>query len=87
MEIVNLNHLCSFLLDYTLHQGTLCYATRNSCSLFSEIEHYLIKISCSWFAYAGPEQRSASEQQRGFGKVSLLQVHSVVRGSPFMMCS
>ena len=44
MEIVNLKHLCSFLLGYTLHQGTLCCATWKSCSLFSEIEHYLIRF-------------------------------------------
>jgi len=82
MGIVNLNHLCSFLLeDYTQHTtpgNPQCYATRKSCSVFSEIEYYLIKISCSWFAHAGPEQRSTSEQQRGFGKVSPLQVHSLV---------
>jgi hypothetical protein len=39
-----------------------------------------ITSSHSLIALSGSEQRSASKQQGGFGKVSLLQVHYFVRG-------
>jgi hypothetical protein len=86
MENWKFEFICILSCWTTQAPGTgnpvLYYVFRETCSCFSETEICLIKTSCYWFCSSGPEQRSASEQQRGFGKDSLLQVHSLARGPP-----